>query len=81
MIAISLIEISDELKPISIKERLNFWCQNIVFNSRDKDTRIFKRILKKIYKCFEITRNDRKVIKDLDDLKKVCIIYLRKINL
>lgn len=78
LIAISLIEISNELKPISRKERLNFWCQNIVFNSGDKDTRRFKRISKKIYKYFEITRNDRKVIKDLNDIKKVCIIYLRK---
>lgn len=78
LISISLIEISNELKPISRKERLNFWCQNIVFNSGDKDTRRFKRISKKIYKYFEITRNDRKVIKDLNDIKKVCIIYLRK---
>tara|TARA_B100000963_G_C22374605_1_gene557435 strand:- start:261 stop:563 length:303 start_codon:yes stop_codon:yes gene_type:complete len=78
LIAIGLIEISNELKPISRKERLNFWCQNIVFNSGDKDTRRFKRISKKIYKYFEITRNDRKVIKDLNDIKKVCIIYLRK---
>ena len=78
LIVISLIEISNELKPISRKERLNFWCQNIVFNSGDKDTRRFKRISKKIYKYFEITRNDRKVIKDLNDIKKVCIIYLRK---
>ena len=78
LIAIGLIEISNELKPISRKERLNFWCQNIVFNSGDKDTRRFKRISKKIYKYFEINRNDRKVIKDLNDIKKVCIIYLRK---
>jgi len=66
------------LKPISRKDRLILRCQNIVFNSGDKDTRRFKRISKKIYKYFEITRNDRKVIKDLNDIKKVCIIYLRK---
>ncbi len=76
--ATSLIQISNDLKPISRKERLNFWCENIVFNSGEKDTKRFKKISKKIYKYLEISRNDRKEIEDLKDVKSICIIYLRK---